>query len=170
MVHRSLWNKAELFGIAFATLIAWTVFATTTALAQSPHFIGTPACTKSITTGLTCFGKAAGLGNEPANVFLTASSVTATYECVNPAGHVAPGQPIVTQNVTGPVTTIQPSNGQITFSATIPAPPTPSSAVVCPNGNWSVRLTSLTFNNVVLHIQDQVGQDILTFNFGTIDP
>jgi hypothetical protein len=170
MVRRGLWNEAKLFGIAFATLIAWTVFGTTSALAQSPHFIGTPSCTKSITSGLTCSGKAAGVGNEPANAFLTASSVTATYECVNRGGNIAPGQPVVTQNVTGPVELIQPRNGQITFLATIPVPPTPSSAVVCPNGNWTVRLTSLTFTNVVLHIQDQVGQDILTFNFGTIDP
>jgi hypothetical protein len=68
---------------------AIAVFASV-AVAQSPHFIGTPSCTKSLTTGLTCSGKASGLGNEPAFVFLTADSVTANYECVNKGGNVAP--------------------------------------------------------------------------------
>jgi hypothetical protein len=150
-------------------VMAVAVFAAV-AVAQSPHFIGTPSCTKSLTSGLTCSGKAAGLGNEPAFVFLTADSVTATYECVNNGGNVAPGQPVVTQNVTGPTKTITPHNGQITFSATLPVPAPPSAATECPNGNWSVRLTSLTYTNVVLHIQQPEMVDVLTFNFGTIDP
>jgi hypothetical protein len=140
------------------------------AFAQSPHFIGTPTCTKSTSTGLTCSGKAAGLGNGPTEAFLTASSVTATYECVNKGGNVAPGQPIVTQNVTGPSQTITPHNGQITFSPNIPPPTPPSAATECPNGNWKVRLTSLTYSDVVLHIQQPPGTDVLTFDFGTIDP
>lgn len=140
------------------------------AIAQSPHFIGTPSCTKSTSTGLTCSGKAAGLGNEPANVFLTADSISATYECVNKGGNVAPGQPVVTQNAQGPTETITPHNGQITFSPTLPPPPTPSAASDCPNGNWTVRLTSLTYYGVVLHIQQPSGTDVLTYDFGTIDP
>lgn len=140
------------------------------AYAESPHFIGTPTCTKSLSTGLTCSGKASGLGNAPSAAFLTAGSVTAVYECVNKGGNVAPGQPLVNQNVTGPTQTIQPHNGQITFSPIIPPPPPPSSKVECPNGNWTVQLTSLTFSNVVLHIQQPPGVDLLTFSFGTIDP
>jgi len=155
--------------LALAALAAFGTFAAF-AFASSAHFIGTPSCTKSTTSGLTCSGKAAGLGNEPAVVFLTADSVTATYECVNHGGNVAPGQPIVTQNVAGPTETITPHNGQITFSATIPVPTPPSSATECPSGKWSVRLTSLTYTNVVLHIQQPLGVEILSFNFGTIDP
>jgi len=141
-----------------------------TVLAESPHFVVTPTCTKSLSTGLTCSGKAAGLGNEPAFVFLTADSVSATYICVNNGGNTAPGQGIVTQNVVGPVQQIAPHDGQITFAATLPPPPTPNSVVVCPNGNWTVRLTSLTYTNVVLHIQNAAGTDLLTFAFGTLDP
>jgi hypothetical protein len=141
-----------------------------TAVADSPHFIGTPTCTKSLSTGLTCSGKAAGLGNGPTTAFLTADSVTATYECVNKGGNVAPGQPVVLSNVTGPTQTIAPHNGQITFSPTLPPPPTPSARTECPNGNWSVHLTSLIYNNVVLHIQQPPGTEVLTFSFGTIDP
>lgn len=140
------------------------------AIAQSPHFVGTPTCTKSTSTGLTCSGKAAGLGNGPTAAFLTADSVTANYVCQNKGGNVAPGQPVVTQNVTGPSQDITPRNGQITFSPTIPPPPTPSSAAVCPNGNWKVILTSLSYTNVVLHVQQPPGTDVLTDNLGNIDP
>jgi hypothetical protein len=157
-------------GKLFFLVLLFSALTTAQAFAQSPHFIGTPSCTKSTTSGLTCSGKAAGLGNEPANVFLTADSVTATYECVNKGGNVAPGQPVVTQNVTGPTETITPHNGQITFSATLPVPTPPSAATECPNGNWRVRLTSLTYTNVVLHIEQPAGVEILSFNFGTIDP
>jgi hypothetical protein len=41
---------------------------------------------------------------------------------------------------------------------------------VCPNGNWNVILTSLTYTNVVLHIQQPPGTEVLTDNLGTIDP
>jgi hypothetical protein len=156
--------------VVVAALVGAIAAISAVAFAQSPHFIGTPSCTKSLTSGLTCSGKAAGLGDEPAFVFLHADSVTATYVCKNKGGNVAPGQPTVTQGVTGPVKEIAPHNGQITFSATIPPPTPPSPSVECPNGNWSVVLTSLTYTNVVLHIQQPSGTDILTFNFGTIDP
>jgi len=138
------------------------------AFASSAHFIGTPECTKSVSTGLPCSGKAAGLGNGPVEAFLTAEKVEATYVCVNHGGNVAPGQPIVEQEVAGPAETITPHNGQIRFSPTIPPPPTPSAAVDCPSGKWTVRLTSLTYTNVVLHVQS--AEEVLTHEFGTIDP
>jgi hypothetical protein len=162
---RKLRFSVAVLGAALSALIFASV-----AVGQSPHFIGTPSCTKSVTTGLTCSGKAAGLGNGPTAAFLTASSVTATYVCQNKGGNVAPGQPVVNQNVTGPTQNITPRNGQITFSPNIPPPPTPSSAAVCPNGNWKVLLTSLTYTDVVLHIQQPPDTDVLTFGFGTIDP
>jgi hypothetical protein len=163
-------RRRILFIVTLPTVLAAFVMAAPAALAASPHFIGTPSCTKSLTAGLTCSGKAAGLGDEPAFVFLTASSVTATYVCVNKGGNVAPGQPVVTQDVAGPTQQITPHNGQITFSATLPVPTPPSAATECPNGNWTVRLTSLTYSDVTLHIQQPQGVEILTFEFGTIDP
>jgi hypothetical protein len=158
------------YGIALLFALFLVAGFSLTAFAQSPHFIGTPMCTKSVSTGLTCSGKAAGLGNGPTAAFLTAGSVSATYECVNKGGNVAPGQPIVTQNVTGPEQMIAPHNGQITFSPNIPPPTPPSAKTECPNGNWTVRLTSLTYTNVVLHIQQPPGTDVLTQSFGDIDP
>jgi hypothetical protein len=143
---------------------------TVVAVAESPHFVGTPTCTKSLSSGLTCSGKAAGLGSGPVAAFLTASSVTQTFNCVNKGGNIAPGQPVVTQNVTGPTQQITPHNGQITFSPTIPPPTPPSPSTECPNGNWSLKLTSLTFTGVVLHVQEPPGTDVLVQSFGTIDP
>ena len=156
------------FALLFALLLIFGF--SLTAFAQSAHFIGTPTCTKSLSTGLTCSGKAAGLGNAPSAAFLTADSETATYECVNHGGNVAPGQPIVIKGVTGPTQTITPHNGQITFSPTIPPPTPPSAATECPNGNWKVHLTSLTYTNVVLHIQQPPGTDVLTSSLGNFDP
>jgi len=160
-----------LFILTVPAMLLVSILTATAAQAQSPHFVGTPSCTKSLSSGLTCSGKAAGLGNGPTAAFLTADSVTATFVCQNKGGNVAPGQPVVESNVSGPVQNITPRNGQITFSPTIPPPPTPSSAVDCPNGNWKVILTSLTYTNVVLHLQQPPGPpDTLSFSFGTIDP
>lgn len=156
--------------VLVAALVGAIAAISAIAFAESPHFIGTPTCTKSLTSGLTCSGKAAGLGNGPTAAFLTADKVTANYVCKNHGGNIAPGQPVVTQDVTGPTQTITPHNGQITFSPNIPPPTPPSSAVECPNGNWAVVLTSLSYTNVVLHIQQPPGTDVLTFNFGNIDP
>lgn len=160
------------FAAAVMTLVA-TATGMSTATAQGEHFIGQVTCTKSLTTGLQCSGKAAGLGNRATAAFLTASSVEAEYVCVNRGGNIAPGQGTEFQNVVGPVQVINPRNGNITFrNVTIPVPATPPAggdSGVCPNGNWTVNLLHLTFNDVVLHIQ-QNGTDILTKDLGDIDP
>jgi hypothetical protein len=64
---------------------------------------------------------------------------------------------------------IQHHNGQVTAQPTIGPPPLPTPAQICPNPNWSISILRLTYENVVLHIQQQ-GQDILAFNFGNVDP
>lgn len=161
-------NVKRVFTMLLTGLLS-TGFGATQAIAASPHFVGTQSCTKNLSTGLTCSGKAAGLGSVPTVAFLTADEVDETFVCVNPGGNVAPGQPIVVQKVTGPSQTITPHNGQITYTVTIPPPETPPAGEVCPNGRWTVHPTSLTFKNVVAHIQ-QSGTEVLTFNFGNVDP
>jgi hypothetical protein len=156
--------------VIVAALIGAIAAISAVAFAESPHFVGTPTCSKSVSSGLTCSGKAAGLGNGPTAAFLVADSVSATYVCKNKGGNIAPGQPVVTQNVTGPTETITPRNGQIRFAPNIPVPTPPSAADECPNGNWTVVLTSLSYVNVVLHLQQPPGTDVLTFSFGDIDP
>ncbi len=144
------------------------------ALAASPHFIGEPTCSaKTIVNNratITCSGKAAGLGRAPARVFLSADRVEVQYVCVNRGGNTAPGHPAFFGPVTGATQNITPHAGQITFRVTLQSPPNPSSREVCPNGNWRVVLVSATFTHVVLHIQQPAGNDVLTWNFGNIDP
>jgi hypothetical protein len=155
--------------VLVATSLALGLTATA-ALAANAHFVGGFTITKSTTTGLTVSGKAAGLGNGPVVAFLEADRVVAEYECVNKGGNVAPGQPLVQDEVTGPSQNITPRNGQITFSPNLPAPATPSSADTCPNGNWRVRLLSLTYFNVVLHVHQTSDNVDLEANLGDIDP
>jgi hypothetical protein len=156
--------------IAIAAVAAFGAFAAY-AFASSPHFIGKPTCTKSSCGVLTCSGKAAGLGNGPIVAFLSADSINATYVCRNHGGNIAPGQGTFTGPVEGQHQQIAPHNGQITFSPSLqpPANPTPAQAG-CPNGGWTVERTSLTYVNVVLHIQQPPGTDVLTYSFGSIDP
>ena len=132
------------------------------AMAQNPHFTQGPTCTVSSSTGLTCSGKAAGLGNGPTTAQLTAQSVTATYSCQNHGGNIAPGQPVVTQNVSGPTQSITPHNGQITFSPNIPVPAPPSAASECPGANWKVVLSNLSYTGVQLTIA-QGGSTVLQY-------
>jgi hypothetical protein len=138
------------------------------AVAASPHFIGDPTCSKSLNSGLTCSGKAAGLANVTTGAFLTASSASINFQCQNKGQNFAPGHPAVTNSIVGPTEQISPHNGSITFSPTLPIPPVAASGN-CPNSNWKVVVLSVTYFDVVLHIQ-QGGADLLTFDFGTVDP
>jgi hypothetical protein len=157
--------------IALAAIVGAIAALSTVAFASSPHFIGTPTCSKSSSGVLTCSGKAAGLGNGPTEAFLTADSINATYVCRNHGGNIAPGQGTFSGPAEGQHQQITPHNGQISFSPSLqpPATPTPAQAG-CPNGGWTVERTSLTYVNVVLHIQQPPGTDVLTYSFGSIDP
>jgi len=156
----------------FKTLLLMLVVAAVAvpaALAANAHFIGTPTCSVSNSGTLTCSGKAAGLGDGPVNAYLTADSIDATYVCRNHGGNIAPGQGTSSGTVTGPRQAIAPHNGQITFSPSLQPPATPtSSAAGCPSGKWSVDRTSLTYVNVVLHIDQGGVTDVLTYSFGNI--
>ncbi|MFD5792322.1 hypothetical protein ACFWIO_02100 [Streptomyces diastatochromogenes] len=158
-------------------LLAMTMLAlgigVTPALAQNPHFIGAPTCSGKTVSGSTvtisCSGKVAGLGSQKVAVFLTAGQVDLQLICVNKGGNTAPGHPAFFQGVTGPTKTITPHNGQITFTATLSVT-APSSREVCPNGNWRVVITSASFDNVVLHVEQPPGTEVLHWDFPHIDP
>lgn len=134
----------------------------TGASAASPHFKkgGTPVCTAT-TLLLTCSGSLTGLGNGDVTITLNAPA-EASFNCVNPGGNEAPGQNKVPFTASG--TTVIPSNeiknGNLSFRVSAPAtPPTATAAEAgCPNGNWSTRLTSITF----------VGTTTLTIDQGTV--
>jgi hypothetical protein len=48
---------------------------------------------------------------------------------------------------------IVPRNGQITATVSIGPPSLPSASQICPNPNWNIAVLKLTYDNVVLHIQ-----------------
>ena len=139
------------------------------AFAASPHFIGTPTIVKNPDESLTSNFKAAGLASITSGAFLSSSGGTAVLQCENPGGNNPPPKGVTFGPTQGQTTFIQPHNGQITASATIGPPPLPTASQICPNAGWSVLLVSITYDNVVLHIQ-QSGVDILTFNYGNVDP
>jgi hypothetical protein len=101
-----------------------------------------------------------GDGELAAQAFLTAGSVSVSFQCQNHGQNFAPGHPATSNSVTGPVEDIAPHNGQITFNVSLPAP-VPSAADVCPNKQRTVVVFHVDYNDVVLHIQ-QNGVDLLT--------
>lgn len=153
--------------LAAVTLAASMVAAPV--LAASPHFIGTPTIVKNPNFSLTANFKAAGLANVVSVIFLSSSGGTADLQCINPGGNNPPPKEVSFGPFQGHTTTVQPHNGQVTASPTIGPPPLPSAAQICPNKNWDVQIVSLTYDNVVLHIL-QNGVDVLTYNFGNVDP
>lgn len=139
------------------------------AYAANPHFIGTPKIVKNPDLSLTASFKAAGLGNVVTDIFLTSSGGVADLQCINPGGNNPPPKRVDFGPLQGQTVTVTPRNGQVTASPTIGPPALPGASELCPNPNWSVAIISLTYFDVVLHIQ-QGGVDILTFNFGNVDP
>src|SRR5215207_7419596 len=113
----------RIIGSIFSLSALLVALVASVAVAQNPHLFGTPECTITA-TGLSCSGKGAGFGNEVDEAFLTATSVSAEWQCRNPGGKIAPGQGTELTNVTGEPVSITPSNGNITFEGvTLPAPP-----------------------------------------------
>jgi hypothetical protein len=143
---RKMIVSTPLLVFAVALLFA-AAFMAVPAKADNAHFTKGPSCTVSLTTGLTCTGTVSGLGTTPDSAFLTDSSTTATYVCHNKGDNVAAGQPIQTPSQTGPQGSITQKGGNVTFSASLPVPPAPN-PTGCPNGNWTLVLTSVTYHDV----------------------
>jgi hypothetical protein len=119
----------------------------TSALAASPHFIGTPTCTPSSsgsTKTLTCSGKVAGLGKVSTVQGQLVADVTT--QCTTSSGaNQPPGQ---ARTVLGQPTTLTVSNGQTTFtnlrlSATANCPDHMTGSVTFTNVRVLVDGTSL---------------------------
>lgn len=162
--------STAMFAMLTAAMLASTT--ATAAFAGSAHFIGTPTINRAIsgtTATVTTSGKVAGLGSAPTQVFLTTSGVTAKTVCTNGGGNNPPGQDATFGPTQGKITTIQPRNGQVTFNNAGPLSITVTAEQAgCP-GKMTPSITSATFSDVVLHIV-QNGQEVLTFNFGDVDP
>src|SRR5918995_5927588 len=135
------------------------------ASAQSGHFItgggNAPQCT-DIGLQVTCTGKVAGLGGTTFEITIQAAGI-ATVECINPAGHRAPGQDTAVNvaGTTGPLPT--PRNGQFVFTIETdepaPLPPTPT----CPNEMWTATVVDVAFTTATLTLlEDGVVSDTVT--------
>jgi hypothetical protein len=120
------------------------------ALAQSGHFVGTPTCTDEGTT-VECRGKVAGLGGTTFEITVEASG-TASVECTNPAGNVAPGQSFTTDvaGTSGPRAT--PRNGQFRFTVESETPSAPPGS--CPNPKWSAAVTDVQFGDATITLTE----------------
>lgn len=158
---------------ATATIVsALLLMAPMLAVAQNAHFVKGPTIDKSIsgtTATITTSGKVAGLGSDPTDFFLTTSSVTAQTECENRGGNNPPGQDATFGPTQGQTTTIQPRNGQITFNDAAPLTITVTAEQAgCPD-HMTPLITSATFFDVTLHLV-QNGEEVLTFEFGDVDP
>jgi len=135
------------------------------ASAQSGHFVtggaNAPSCTDQGTT-VSCTGKVAGLGGTTFEITIDAVG-TASVECINPAGHRAPGQDttVETSGTTGTLPT--PRNGQFVFSvATLEPGPLPATPT-CPNEMWTPVITDVEFTEATLTLlEDGVISDQIT--------
>jgi hypothetical protein len=129
------------------------------ASAQSGHFVGTPTCTDEGTTA-ECSGKVAGLGGTTFEITVTAPG-TASVECTNPAGNVAPGQSFTTTAAgsSGPQPT--PRNGQFRFTVETVTPTAPPGS--CPNPKWTANVVDVEFGDATITLTENgVVSDTIT--------
>ena len=114
------------------------------AYAQNPHFVAGPTVVDNGST-LTGSGSIAGLGNNQGLTIEMDVTGTVTTECKNRGGNIAPGQTKTEAfAVSGRYTSDK--NGRVDFSLTTPLP-LPGS---CPNGNWTGRVTDVSFGTPVI--------------------
>jgi hypothetical protein len=136
-------------------------------LAQSGHFLegggNAPSCTDEGTT-VECTTKVAGLGGTSFEVTIDAVG-TASVECTNPGGNVAPGQDttVETEGTTGELPTPRNGAARVTLSTDDPEPlpPTPT----CPNTQWTPNITDVTFTTATLSLFEDgstVASDTIT--------
>ena len=151
-------SMARLLVVTVAALSLLTAFGGT-AFAQSGHFVGTPTCTDEGTT-VECRGKVAGLGGTTVEITVSAPG-TASVECTNPGGNVAPGQSFTT-NVTGtsgPLAT--PRNGQFRFTVESDTPSAPPGS--CPNPQWTAEVIDVEFGDATITLsEDGAVSDTIT--------
>lgn len=152
----------KLVAILAAALVAVVVTAAP-ATAASPHFKknGSPTCTISVSgssSSTTCQASLAGLGGGDVHIELTVAG-SATYQCQNNGGQLAPGQNRV---LVGPATSPTDIDGDaikngnlafVTNPAGLSAPTTVSAADAgCPSANWTGVNPTLTVTSITLDI------------------
>ena len=132
------------FAIAAITLFS------TSAFAQNIHFVDGPVKTDNGTT-LTVCGKVAGLGNNQGVNITVTTTATISTECTNPAGKIAPGQSR-TETLTYTKKFYSDKNGSVSFClSSLEQKPG-----ICPNGQWTGRVTDVSFVSTTVKVNGQV--------------
>ena len=129
--------------------------------AGNPHFIGQPSF-EDLGTTLAVTGTIAGLGTGAVDIVVTATG-SATIECTNPGGNVAPGQ---TKEVTvsGAQTNVTPDQGRVDFSVVTSAPEAPADS--CPNDQWTPSVVDVDFTSATITVtQSETGAVLLEETF-----
>ena len=157
--------KRSIARLLIASVAAVTLLTTFggAAFAQSGHFVGTPTCTDEGTTA-ECSGKVAGLGGTTFTILVSAPG-TATVECTNPGGNVAPGQTFDTTAAgqSGPFPT--PRNGQARFTVETVTPTAPPGS--CPNPQWTAEVVDVEFGDATITLlEDGNVSDTITVPVG----
>jgi hypothetical protein len=134
------------FGIIAVLSLLVTAIAAVPVLAQAGHFVGTPTCTDE-GTFIECTGKVAGLGGTTFRIDVEATG-TASVECANPAGNVAPGQSFSFEGAGSTGDQLTPRNGQFRFGVETVAPTAPPGS--CPNPKWTATVTDVEFGDATL--------------------
>jgi hypothetical protein len=118
--------------------------------AQNIHFVEGPVKTDNGTT-LTVCGKVAGLGNNQGVDITVTTTATISTQCTNPAGKVVPGQSR-TETITWTKKFWSDKNGNVSFCLSS-ADQKPG---ICPNGNWTGRVTDVSFVNTTVKVNGKV--------------
>jgi hypothetical protein len=153
--------KRSIARLLVATVAALSLLTTFggAAFAQAGHFVGTPTCTDR-GTFVECRGKVAGLGGTTFTILVSAPG-TASVECTNPGGQVAPGQSFTTTATgqSGPFPT--PRNGQARFTVSTNVPTAPPGS--CPNPMWTATVVDVEFGDATLTLlEDSNISDTIT--------
>jgi hypothetical protein len=119
------WNKVVVLGLVALGL---TVGFGAGVASAGPHFDGSEELTTSATGDLTVTWREVGLGNENVTYVLTATA-DLTCQCVGKSGNCpnAANKATFTSTLSQPIT-LEPDNGHIDGSLTLPAP-------TCPTGS-----------------------------------
>jgi len=149
-------KRSLMMTLAVFTLL---VLSASAAQAQAGHFVGTPTCT-DVGTQVQCSGKVAGLGGTTFEITVSASG-TASVECANPAGNVAPGQSFDFDATGGTGTLPTPRNGSFRFTVSTVAPTAPAGS--CPNDMWTATVVDVEFGDATLNLlEDGTLSDTIT--------
>jgi hypothetical protein len=150
------------FTMLATCLLLLACLTATTAWATSPHYKKSPSCLDNGLT-LSCTGAIAGLGNFDVLIRLNAAAIVETVCTAPGSGNESPGQnPALPVDVSGGllIDSQDIKNGNLAFTVTTVAPKTPTPAQAgCPNNNWGVRITNVTFSNGQLRVFQDLNGD-----------